>query len=93
MEAKDTVIKLEGIQDLWIPCETCHRKPFWETGDSPIECMECIGLKHREAQAEISFKAGREEGFILSKVTDPVLSSLITVSLASINSSLLLPKA
>lgn len=28
-----------------------------------------------EIQAEISFKAGREEGFILSKVTDPVLIS------------------
>ena len=27
------------------------------------------------AQAEISFKAGREEGFTLAKVTDPVLLS------------------
>ncbi len=61
MKAEDTVVKIEDIQDLWIPCETCHREPFWKTGDSPIECMECIGLKHREYQAEISFKAGFNE--------------------------------
>ena len=64
MEAKDTVVKIEDIQKLWIPCETCHREPFWKTGASPIECMECIGLKHREYQAEISFKAGQEEAII-----------------------------
>ncbi len=61
MKAEDTVIKIEDIQDLWIPCETCHREPFWRTQDTPTECMECIALKHREAQAEISFKAGIKE--------------------------------
>ena len=61
MEAKDTVIKSEDIQDLWIPCETCHREPFWKTGEGTTECMECIAVKHREAQAEITFRAGIEE--------------------------------
>ncbi len=58
MEAKETVIKEKDIKDLWIPCENCHREPFWKSQDGAPECMECIALKHREAQAEISFKAG-----------------------------------
>ncbi len=63
MEAKDTVIEISNIQNLDIPCETCHTKPFWETGNDNgvIECMECLALKHREFQAEISFKAGRQD--------------------------------
>lgn len=66
MEAKDTVIKNEDIQELYIPCETCHIEPFWRTGNDKdvIECMECIALKHREAQAEISFKVGKTLGVV-----------------------------
>jgi hypothetical protein len=56
MEAKDTVINNKDIMDLEIPCETCDKKPAW--GFTTSECMECIALKHRESQAEISFKAG-----------------------------------
>ena len=59
MEAKDTVIKNEDMMELVIPCETCDRKPCW--GFPTRECMECITLKHREAQAEITFKAGQED--------------------------------
>ncbi len=58
MNDKDTVIKNEDIMDLDIPCETCEDKPDWEFPTR--KCMECIALKHREVQAEISFKAGRE---------------------------------
>lgn len=59
MEAKDTVMKNKSMLDLEIPCETCGSK---SAGDFPTrECMECIALRHRQAQAEISFKAGREE--------------------------------
>ena len=61
MKSEDTVIKAEDIKDLWIPCETCHRKPFWESMDNVSECIECIALKHRERQADLSFKAGIKE--------------------------------
>ncbi len=60
LEAKDTVIKNEGIMDLEIPCETCDSKPAW--GFPTRECMEGIALKHREFQAEVSFKAGYRRG-------------------------------
>ena len=59
MEAKDTVIQNKDIMDLVIPCETCDKKPA--LGFSTSECMECIALKHREKQAEISFKAGMQK--------------------------------
>jgi hypothetical protein len=60
IEAKDTVIKNEDIMDLEIPCETCDKKPAW--GVPTSECIECMALKHREKQAEISFKAGEKQG-------------------------------
>ena len=60
MEAKGTVIKNEDIMDLDIPCESCESKPNW--GSPTKECMECIALKHRERQAEISFRMGYKQG-------------------------------
>ncbi len=53
-----TIISNEDIMDLNIPCETCDKKLSW--GFPTVECMECMALKHREKQAEISFKAGQE---------------------------------
>jgi hypothetical protein len=59
VEAKDTVIKNEDIMDLEIPCETCDKTPAW--GFPTSECIECMALKHREKQAEISLKAGMQK--------------------------------
>jgi len=59
MEAIDTVIQNENIMDLEIPCETCDKKPA--SGFPTSECIECMALKHREKQAEVSFKAGYDE--------------------------------
>ena len=75
MKAEDTVIKDEDIKDLWIPCETCHREPFWKSLDGAPECMECIAFKHRERQAEISFKIGKTAG--VAESLNPTLKAIV----------------
>ena len=46
-----TVLQNDEVYDIDIPCETCHREPAYKTGNNPSECLECMALKHREAQA------------------------------------------
>ena len=77
---EDTVIKAGNIQDLDIPCETCHREPFWKSGEGTVECMECIALKHREAQAEITWDIAERQGF--ERARDEM--NLQTMSLAEL---------
>lgn len=71
MEASDTVIKNEDIMDLDIPCETCEEKPAHWHFITKV-CLECIALKHREAQDEVTWtiahKAGQESG--INEVVD-----------------------
>ena len=66
MEAKDTVMKIAELLDIEEAVEDAVFSGQ-ETDTKPVAIAK--------AQAESSFKAGREEGFILAKVTDPVLSS------------------
>jgi hypothetical protein len=56
---EDTVISNEDIMDLEIPCDTCEDKPSW--GFPTVKGMECIALKHREAQAQATYEAMKDE--------------------------------
>ena len=67
MEAKDTVMTKEQIDALWLE--------HWNMVDNLPPSFEVWKRVYPLAQAEISFKAGMDKGFIISKVTDPVLSS------------------
>ena len=51
MNAKDTVINNKDIVGLYIPCGTCWYPRNFQTS----ECLECMALKHRERQAEVTW--------------------------------------
>ena len=70
MEAKDTVMGKDGIFGVIVASDKniTYSPQYYTDNKGELRAVA-------KAQAEISFKAGQEEGFILAKVTDPVLLS------------------
>jgi len=62
MNYEDTVIQNKSILGLDIPCEGCGRRPDY----FDVDCLECIMLQHRKAQAkhtwDTALKEGKQEG-------------------------------